>query len=317
MIGVSGSGDFVPAVRAGTFAAPSGVVGEMKSVKSTILFSALSLVLSFVLSFVLMSCSGGKPVTGTPAIPNVAGTWEFLAVSDNGGGTTGIEVALQEGKILVDGMNEPSGNVSATGLNQITFVCINSTTSDIMSFGGNCIGQSGVCSTNGVNSLSGTAMATGGPFTFTYTENGNVFTVTGMLGSDGQSLVNGTYAEQTGGSCSDSGSVTGLVVAPPTGIYTGQMTLPDGTADSVTATLSASSGNLTVAMVGTGAENTSFSLSGPVTGHAFALQGQFNGQPVSYNGYYEVTHNLPSVYFVNSTNSANPAYAGTLTLQQQ
>jgi hypothetical protein len=79
------------------------------------------------------------------ATPSVAGTGEFLAVSDNGGGTTGIEVALQEGTVLVDGMNEPSGNVSATGVNQITFVCINSNTGDIISFGGNCVGPSGTC----------------------------------------------------------------------------------------------------------------------------------------------------------------------------
>jgi len=273
--------------------------------------------LFLVLSVVLMSCSGSKSGTGTPATPSVAGTWEFLAVSDNGGGTTGIEVAVQEGQVLVDGMNEPSGIISATGVDQITFVCINSSTGDVLSFGGNCIGQSGSCSTAGVNSLSGTADAIAGPFTFTYTENGNAFTVTGMLGSDGQSLVNGTYAEQTGSGCNDTGSVTGLLVPKLTGTYTGPMTLPDGTADSVTATLSESSGSLTVGIVGTGAENISFNLSGPVTGHAFALQGQFNGQPVTYNGYYEVTHGLPSVYFVNSTNVADPAYAGTLTLQQE
>jgi hypothetical protein len=278
---------------------------------------AISAIFLLGLSVVLVSCSDGKSMTGNPAIPSVAGTWEFLAVSNNGGATTGIEVALQEGTVLVDGMSEPSGNVSATGVNQITFVCIDTTTGDLISFGGNCVGPSGTCSAAGVNSLSGTASAIGGPFIFTYNENGNAFTVTGMLGSDGQSLVTGTYAEQTGSGCKDSGSVTGLLVPKLTGTYTGQMTLPDGTADSVTATLSESSGSLTVAIVGTGAEATNFNLSGAVTGNAFALQGQFNGQPVTYNGYYEVTHNLPSVYFVNSTNSANPAYAGTLTLQQQ
>jgi hypothetical protein len=278
---------------------------------------AISATVLLGLSVMLMSCSGGKSTTGNSATPSVAGTWEFLAVSDNGGGTTGIEVALQEGTVLVDGMNEPSGNVSATGVNQITFVCINSNTGDIISFAGNCIGPSGTCSSVGANSLSGTADSIGGPFNFTYTENGNAFTVTGMLGSDGQSLVNGTYAEQTGSGCTDSGSVTGLLVPKLTGTYTGQMTLPDGTADTVTATLSESSGVLTVGIVGSAPEVTNFNLAGPVTGNAFALQGQFNGQPVTYNGYYEVTHNLPSVYFVNSTNSANPAYAGTLTLQQQ
>ncbi|MGA9977366.1 MAG: hypothetical protein WBQ08_01825 [Candidatus Sulfotelmatobacter sp.] len=281
----------------------------MKRVIAAIFLSALCAV--------LVSCSGSKAATGNPATPSVAGSWEFLAISNNGGATTGVEVALQEGEILVDGMSEPSGNVSATGVNQITFVCINSSTGDITSFGGNCVGPSGTCSAAGVNSLSGSADSIGGPFTFTYTESGNAFTVTGMLGSDGQSLVNGTYAEQTGSGCVDSGSVTGLLVPKLTGTYTGQMTLPDGTADTVTATLSESSGVLTAGIVGSAPEVTNFSLSGPVTGNAFALQGQFNGQPVTYNGYYEVTHNLPSVYFVNSTDSANPGYAGTLTLQQQ
>jgi hypothetical protein len=280
----------------------------------------LPAIVLFALAVTLISCSSGTSTTGVVATPSVAGTWEFLAVSKNGGGTTGIEVALQEGTVVVNGLNQPSGEVSATGVNQITFVCINTATGDVTSFGGNCAGESGMCLTAGAgsNSLSGTADSTGGPFSFTYSENGNTFVVNGVLGSDGQSFVNGTYAQPKGGTCVDSGSVTGLLVPKLTGVYTGQMTLPDGTADSVTATLSESSGILTAGIVGTGAENVSFNLTGPVTGHAFALQGQFNGDPsVSYNGYYEVTHNLPSLYFVNTTDTANPAYAGTLTLQQQ
>src|SRR5271166_4535304 len=154
---------------------------------------AISATVLLGLCVALVSCTGGKSKTGNAATPSVAGTWEFLAVSNNGGATTGIEVALQEGTVLVEGMNEPSGNVSATGVNQITFVCIDSTTGDVISFGGNCIGPSGTCSSVGANSLLGTADSIGGPFIFTYTENGNAFTVTGMLGSDGQSLVNGTY----------------------------------------------------------------------------------------------------------------------------
>ena len=268
-----------------------------------------------VLSVALVACSGSKSPTGVAATPNVAGTWEFLAVSDNGGGTTGIEVALQEGTVLVNGMNQPSGNVSAAGINQISFVCINSSTGDLTSFGGNCIGESGVCTTVGANNLSGTAMSVGGPFTFTYSENGNQFAVTGTLGSDSQSFVNGTYTEQTGSGCTDTGSVTGLLVPKLTGVYTGTMTLPDSTTPTVTATFTESSGNLSVGIVA--GANVNFSMTGPVTGNAFTVQGQFNGQSVTYNGYREVTHNLPSIYFVNATNIADPAYAGTLTLQQQ
>lgn len=278
---------------------------------------AFPAILFLLLSFVLINCSGTKPPMGTSVTPNVAGTWEFLAVSNNGGGTTGIEVALQEGTVLVNGMSQPSGNVSAAGVNQISFVCINSSTLDITSFGGNCLGLTGVCSSVGVNSVSGTAMSAGGPFNFTYSENGDVFTVTGMLGSDGQSFLNGTYVQQTGSGCNDNGSVTGLLVPKMTGVYTGNMTLPDGTSDSVTATASESSGNVTITIVATAPDNTTFTMTGPRTGNAVALQGQFGGQPVTYNGYRQVTHNLPSIYFSNATNSANPAYAGTLTLLQQ
>jgi hypothetical protein len=294
------------------------IVFRKVSQELSVMKPAVPAIVILALAAVLVSCSTSKPsTTGVPAIPNVAGTWEFLAVSNNGAATTGIEVALQEGQVLVDGLEQPSGNVSAAGINQLTFVCIDTTTGDLISFGGNCIGSSGTCSTVGANNLTGTVAAIGGSFIFTYTENGNAFTVTGMLGSDGQSFVNGTYTEQTGSGCSDSGTVTGLLVPKLTGTYTGQMTLPDGTADSVTATLSQSSGALTVNIVATGAENTSFSLTGPLTGHAFAAQGQFDAQPVTYNGYYQLTKGVPSLYFVNATNIASPAYAGTLTLQQQ
>jgi hypothetical protein len=37
---------------------------------------------------------------GNPVTPSVAGTWEFLAVSNNGGGTTGIEVALVSSRLI-------------------------------------------------------------------------------------------------------------------------------------------------------------------------------------------------------------------------
>jgi len=272
----------------------------------------LPAIVILALAVALVSCSSSSvSAPGASATPSVAGTWEFLAVSSNGGGTTGIEVALQEGTVLINGVSEPNGDVSATGVNQIAFVCLNSA-GGVISFGGNCAGQSGVCTTTGVNSLSGTADSIGGPFTFTYSENGNAFSVTGTLGSDGQSFVNGTYEQQTGGACVDSGSVTGLLVPKLTGVYTGKMTLPDGTVDSVTATLSQSSGILTVQIIGSTPENVSFNLTGPVTGHAFAVQGQFGGDPaVAYEGYFEVAHQ--SLYFVNT---ANPAYTGTLTLQQ-
>jgi hypothetical protein len=49
---------------------------------------------------------------------------------------------------------------------------------------------------------------------------------------------------------------------------------------------------------------TSFTLTGPVTGNAFFVQGTFEEQAVSYNGYYELTYDsltnandIPSLYF--------------------
>jgi len=52
--------------------------------------------------------------------------------------------------------------------------------------------------------------------------------------------------------------------------------------------------------------------------------GTFQGTPVIYYGYYELTYDslintndIPTLYFVNATNSATqPAYAGTLTVPQ-
>ena len=61
---------------------------------------ANSLMVLLGLSLVLVSCPGGKLMTGTPATPSVAGTWEFLAVSNNRGGTTGIEVALVSSPLI-------------------------------------------------------------------------------------------------------------------------------------------------------------------------------------------------------------------------
>ena len=69
----------------------------------------------------------------------------------------------------------------------------------------------------------------------------------------------------------------------------------------------------------TSPDNTSFTLTGPVTGNAFVVQGIFQGQPVAYAGYLTQVLDpltqlmVPAVYFVNATNAEQPAYAGTLT----
>jgi hypothetical protein len=257
----------------------------------------------------LVACSGGA--IPQPPLVNIAGAWELKAASSNSGAdVTGIEVALKVGQTLVNGVEQANGQVTATGATQISILTINAANGSVV-FGGNC-----ALSGSGTYSLTGSYAALGGPFNFNYTENGNVFNVTATLGGDGQSLT-GTYTSATGSACSDSGTITGAVVPKLSGTYVGQLTLPDSTNDSVTATFSEdSTSTLTLNLVATGPDNTNFTMTGPVTGNAFLVQGTFQGNPVSYEGYYELTAALlPEVYFVNATNTAQPAYAGTLTPQ--
>jgi hypothetical protein len=269
------------------------------------------LVALLLFSAALMNCGKGSSIPQQP-IPNIAGSWEFIAYSSTpGSNAVGIEVALQEGQTLLDGIYTPSGQVSASTA-QIAFVTLNPTSGNIVSFGGPCVPTA-----TPSNSLTdGAVTAFNAPFTFTFTENGNTFNVTGTLAGDGQSLLNGTYSSPNGNACIDSGTIAGMVVSKLSGTFTGQLTLPDGTTDSSTATLSESSGNLTVDVVTTGTDNTSFTMTGPVTGNAFSVQGTFQGQTAHYYGYCEVVKSVQSIYFVNATNPAQPAYAGTLGVPQ-
>jgi hypothetical protein len=278
----------------------------------------LSLISFLVLSVALMNCGGGK-ITNVQPQPNIAGEWEFMAISStNTSSITGIEVALKEGQVLVNAVNQPNGSISASGPAQIAFVNINPTTTNISSFGGGCPPTG-----SPTNSLSGTLAGLGGPISgFTFTENGNLFNVTATLAGDG-ATINGTYQSAAGSACVDSGTIMGTVVSKLSGTYNGQMMLPDGTTDTATATLSQSGSTLTVNLVVTGADNTSFTLSGPVTGKAFSVTGTFQGQTVSYSGFYELTfdsvtqvNDIQSLYLVNTTNAALPVYAGTLIIPQ-
>lgn len=270
------------------------------------------LVALLLFSAALINCAGNGSHISQQPIPNIAGSWEFIANSSTpGSNAVGIEVALQEGQTLLNGIYTPSGQVSASTA-QIAFVTLNATSGNIVSFGGPCPDTA-----TPSNSLTdGSVTAFNAPFNFTLTENGNIFNVTGTLAGDGQSLLNGTYSSPNGSACIDSGTITGMVVPKLSGTFVGQLTLPDGTTDSSTATLSESSGNLTVNLVVTGTDNTSFTMTGPVTGNAFSVQGTFQGQTAHYYGYNEVVKNVQSIYFVNATNSAQPAYAGTLGVPQ-
>jgi hypothetical protein len=262
-----------------------------------------------LLSVVLLSCGGSGSPQGAALIPNIAGAWEFQAAS-NGNTTsfTGVEVALKEGQTLINGVQQPNGQISAAGASQISVVSVDLANATVV-FGGNC-----PVTGSGGNSLSGSLQSLGGPITFTYSENGNTFDVTASLSGDGKSIT-GTYTSS--GACSDSGTITGTALPKLTGTYVGQFTLPDGASDSVTVTLSENSSSvLTANLLGS---TSNFTLSGPVTGNAFSAQGTFQGQQVTYEGYFGVqvidpVSQLPvtGIYFVNATNSAQPAYAGTL-----
>jgi hypothetical protein len=56
-------------------------------------------------------------------------------------------------------------------------------------------------------------------------------------------------------------------------------------------------------------------MSGPVTGNAFSASGTFQGQLLTFYGYFETVGSTPSLYFVNAGNAAQPLYVGTLGIQ--
>ena len=274
----------------------------------------VSVVVLMAVSVILLSCSNAKLTA--PPLANISGAWEFLAVSNtNSTSVSGIEVALKEGQVLVNGVSQPDGQISASGSAQIVFITLDPSTSNITAFGGSCVPNG----TNPSNDLSGSVSSLGGSVSFSYHEAGNLFTVNAELSGDGQSMI-GTFTAQSGSNCNDSGTITGTVVPKLSGTYSGQLILPGGTTDTATATLSQnSSGVISVNLVLSGTDNTTVTLTGPVTAHAFAVQGTFKGQNVLYCGYYELIldtttqTSIPSLYFVNTTNPSLPVYAGTLS----
>src|SRR5215469_728942 len=88
----------------------------------------------------MLSCAGHSSSIGTPPMANIAGAWEFIATSQTGSNTgvvTGIEVAMSEGQVLVNGLNQPNGQISASG-SQISFISLAPSTLNISEFGGPC-----------------------------------------------------------------------------------------------------------------------------------------------------------------------------------
>ncbi len=268
-----------------------------------------------------VSCAGNSKSIPTPPISNIAGPWEFIAMSQTGGLTgpvTGIEVALSEGQVLVNGVNEPNGQITANS-DQISFVSLSQSNMNITEFGG-------PCQPAGVSGLTGSITAADSPFQFTFTENGNVFKVTGTLSGDGKSLLNGTYtADSTNGTnvctADTGGTITGNMVGKISGTFGGKIcklgdtSSPCQQVDTVSATVSENSSNiLTLNLSLTGADVTTLTLTGPVTANSFSVTGTVSGQMVQYFGYYEMVNNVTSIYLVNATNAASPNYVGTLAL---
>jgi len=261
-------------------------------------------------------------------MPNVAGQWEFiLASSSQPGAQTGLEVSLQEGTMLDtsgQGSYVYTGQISAAGT-QISFVSLTAgaklTSPPNVAFGGSCP----PAATNTGDSLSGSISGLGGSMNFTYTENGNVFTVNAVLDASGKSIDSGTYSSQTGSACPESGTiVSGQIVPKLSGTYTGELCEPldsscTSSKDNATVTLSQSGTTLTVNMVLSGTDNTAFTLTGPVAGNAFFVQGTFAGEEVAYDGYFELTYDSSDGFYDTQTiylaNTANPSQkAGLLTV---
>jgi hypothetical protein len=283
----------------------------------------LSLVVALVAT-VLFSCGSNdhNSSSSAPPLPNIAGAWEFIAIS-NDGSITGINVAIKEGQTLVNGVEVPDGQITATST-QVSFASLANISQnlDITAFGGNCLP---ITSLNGLGP--GSVSALDAPFDFTFTENGNVFNVTGTLSGDGQSLLNGTYTPQSGNTCSDpGGTITGNVVSKLFGTYGGKMCALAGTScggsqdftDTVTATANESSSNvltLDVAVTAGTDAGTNLTLTGPVTGNAFSVSGTFQGQLLTFYGYFETVGSTPSLYLVNAGDAEQPMYVGTLDIQ--
>jgi hypothetical protein len=81
---------------------------------------------------------------------------------------------MSEGQVLVNGSNQPKGQISASS-SQISFISLAPSTLNISEFGGPCQ------STPGTNGLPGSITDPDAPMQFTCTANGNVFIVSALL----------------------------------------------------------------------------------------------------------------------------------------
>jgi hypothetical protein len=143
---------------------------------------------------------------------------------------------------------------------------------------------------------------------FTFTDAGSlgtaVTTGTGSFNANGTTIASATYT--TPASCgfvADSGTITGTLLSPFSGTYSGYL---NGGADAVIVTVMQNS-SFMVSVSGTD-NGTQFTLSGSVIGATFEVSGTIGGQAVSYVGVFDPTGNDFLVYA-----NTNPiVFLGTL-----
>jgi hypothetical protein len=229
-------------------------------------------------SLLLSSGCGGNSssttTTATSTIPQIAGSWEIRLQSvEQPGYSTLIETNIQQN----------SGTLSASGANQI--VLIGEHANGGLFLGGN-------CSPVGTNSYTGT-VSSSNTFTMTLTENTTVYTLTGTITGNDNTLT-GTYVF-TSGTCQDSGTFVGQPSAQISGTYSGALNLASSVP--ATAVLSEMPGSFTATLTLTGIETDT--LTGFVVGNVFSATGTVQGAAVSYYGYYDPGEN--AVFLIDAT----------------
>ena len=180
---------------------------------------------------------------------------------------------------------QQSGSIlSAKGPNQLLTIAENPAGPAIV--GGNCRGS-------GDESLHGNV--TGASLSMILDEGGSIFSIDANASADGKTMT-GTY-QIVSGDCADSGTFTGAVVQALTGTYSGPLSFPDGTMDSVSFNLIAGSGSsLSAGVQVVGTDNGSFTMTGTDIGDAFSLAGNFQGLALNLYGYHNATSSSIDVY---------------------
>jgi len=227
-------------------------------------------------SMLLFGCGGGAPQAGQPQpssqLPQIAGSWEIKAVSNN----TPAGLASQQTYIETV-ISQTNGNWQGNSTQLVGFGFPN-TASD---FSGAEYQVGGFCGATSIG-LSGT-ISSAKAVTFALNESGIVFNGTGTLSSDGTTIL-GSYTGGSG-SCLDSGqflatktnSLNGNFSFNLIGDPSVQLSLKEGAA-AQPPTLP------TMRVLGSDSVDGSFTLNGNAVGNAAVVSGTIGGQPVTYYG---------------------------------